>query len=93
MPKKKIQEIVRTAKRPAAPIKPAPSDPAAAESLAQFPAAFENKAGRYELIRIDGGQAYYSFTNHQERTVDAAMPVVTWRKMQERAVAAFKESA
>jgi hypothetical protein len=63
------------------------------DDLSQFPAFFENKAGRYELIRVDGGQAYYSFTNRQHKTVDATMSVVTWRKMQERAEAALKESA
>src|SRR5579862_8247555 len=96
MPKKKSTEIVRPLKSPSAPIKPAvliakeaPKTPG--ENLSQFPAGFENKAGRYELIRIDGDQAYYSFTNHQEKTVDAAMPVITWRKMQERAGAAYKE--
>jgi hypothetical protein len=61
--------------------------------LSQFPPGFENKAGRYELIRVDKGQAYYSFTNHQKKTVDATMSIVTWRKMQERASAALKESA
>jgi hypothetical protein len=75
MPKKKTEAKASAKKR----------DLVVADNLAQFPAGFENKAGRYELIRIDGGQAYYSFTNHQEKTVDAAMPVITWRKMQERA--------
>jgi hypothetical protein len=65
----------------------------AVADISQFPAAFENKAGHYELIRVDDGQAYYSFTNHQQKTVDAAMPVLTWRKMLERALAALKESA
>jgi hypothetical protein len=68
-------------------------DKAAAENRSTFPATFENKAGRYELIRIDGDQAYYSFTNQYKKTVDATMPVITWRKMQERALAAFKETA
>jgi hypothetical protein len=69
--------------------KPTAEQPKSTEvvDISQFPAAFENKAGRYELIRIDSGQAYYSFTNHQDKTVDAAMPVLTWRKMQERAKA------
>jgi hypothetical protein len=65
----------------------------AMEDLSQFPAFFENKAGRYELNRVEDGQAFYSFTNHQQRTVDATLSVVTWRKMQERAEAALKESA
>jgi hypothetical protein len=87
MPKKKIQVVASN------PVKKAP--PAVnlvSEDLSQFPAAFENKAGRYELIRVDAGQAYYSFTNHLAKTVDATMPVLTWRKMQERA-ALLKESA
>jgi hypothetical protein len=69
------------------------SEAVVVEDLSQFPPAFENKAGRYELIRVDGGQAYYSFTNRQEKTVDATMSVITWRKMQERALAALKETA
>ncbi|HEY3838494.1 MAG TPA: hypothetical protein VGL72_18065 [Bryobacteraceae bacterium] len=109
MPKKKIEEIVRKSKgtkpgyrtrvaaRPAAAAgakKPAASPKSVtAADLSQFPTAFENKAGRYELIRVDGEQAYYSFTNHLDKTVDAAMPVLMWKKMQERAVAAFKETA
>jgi hypothetical protein len=107
MPKKKIAQIDRqlngkttSKKRPARPsagIQPlaivAATPPAVAADLSQFPPGFENKAGRYELIRVDGGQAYYSFTNHQEKTVDATMSVVTWRKMQERAEAALKETA
>ena len=65
----------------------------AGEDLSQLPASFENKAGRYELVRIEDGQACYTFTNRQNKTVDATMPIVTWRKMQERAGAALKESA
>jgi hypothetical protein len=96
-----------SARRPATKVKPIPIETTASAAkdrpdgytgapdadLSQFPSAFENKAGHYELIRVDGGQAYYSFTNRQEKTVDAAMPVITWRKMQERALAAFKETA
>lgn len=106
MPKKNTLEKVRTLTKPAVPNKPAietkasrkssppqHKDATATESPSQFPAGFENKAGRYELIRIDGGQAYYSFTNRQEKTVDAAMPIFTWRKMQKRAEAEFKETA
>ena len=93
MPKTKIAKLVRTVKSPATTgsrIKPKSIDvkPPAAEP--PLPAAFENKAGRYELIRIDNGQAYYSFTNRYQKTVDATMPVIMWRKMQERA---FKETA
>jgi hypothetical protein len=107
MPKKKAREIVRplianpsrktdARTRPipietAAPLKETPR-PALVVDLSQFPVAFENKAGHYELIRVDGGQAYYSFTNHHEKTVDATMSVITWRKMQERALA-LKETA
>ncbi len=85
MPKKKPSN-----KRPE---KVVPIPKSGTTDLSQFSPGFENKAGRYELIRVDGGQAYYSFTNHQEKTVDATMSVVTWRKMQERADAALKESA
>ena len=65
---------------------------ASAQSIYTIPAAFENKAGRYELIRVEDGQAYYTFTNRQAKSVDATMPVITWRKMQERA-AAYEETA
>ncbi len=47
--------------------------------------AFENRAGRYELIRVEAGQAYYSFTNRQGKTIDAVMPVIMWQRMQDRA--------
>jgi hypothetical protein len=104
MPKKKTAKMVRKLKAPKRPaIAPvmnrsaAPTlvsrDTAAAADLSPFPATFENKAGRYELIRIDGDQAYYSFVNLQNKTVDATMSVITWRKMQERALAALKETA
>ena len=46
--------------------------------------AFANKAGQYELVRIEGNMAYYHFTNHQGHRTDAAMPVLTWRRLQER---------
>lgn len=45
---------------------------------------FENKAGRYELVRIEGNMAYYNFTNHHGHTTDAVMPVRTWCRLQER---------
>jgi hypothetical protein len=99
MPKKKIQEIAKVTgrkapkKSAAPPAGPSPLTPLVNEDLSQFHTAFENKAGRYELIRVNSGQAYYSFTNHQAKTVDATMSVVTWRKMQERADAALKETA
>ena len=43
---------------------------------------FENKVGRYELVRVDGNQAYYSFTNLHGKTVDAIMSATMWRRMQ-----------
>jgi hypothetical protein len=54
-------------------------------NLARGSVSFENKAGRYELIRIDNAQAYYSFTNRAGKTVDAIMPALQWQRMQERA--------
>ena len=95
MPKKKTTAIAPRAKlipiESAAPITSSRKDPehsdAVVDDLSQFPSVFENKAGRYELIRIDGGQAYYSFTNRFDKTVDATMSVIMWRKMQERASA------
>ena len=95
MPKKKIAADVRAAKASKQPPGKARTIPieSGKSPVSPFPASFENKAGRYELIRIDGDQAYYSFTNLANKTVDAAMPVVTWRKMCERAAAALKETA
>ena len=109
MPKKKIEEIDRKLKRAkpakrAAVVRRPSADSAAKKSagcpkttlapdISQFPTTFENKAGRYELIRVDGDQAYYSFTNLQNKTVDATMPVLMWKKMQERAMHPYKESA
>lgn len=96
MPKKKTVENVRPMKKPAAPKNEKNSsdtlnDAALAEKLSQFPPVFENKAGRYELVRTEAGQAYYSFTNRQNKTVDATMSLVTWLKMLERAT--YKETA
>ena len=51
-----------------------------------LPPAFENKAGRYELARIDGNMAHYHFTNHQGHKTEAVMPVSTWMRLQERTV-------
>ncbi len=103
MPKNKSQAIDspakngKRAKKPSAVLhKPVLVETKVASEpydLSQFPPSFENKAGRYELIRVEDGQAFYSFTNHLHKTVDATMSVVTWRKMQERAEAALKESA
>ncbi len=47
--------------------------------------AFENRAGRYELIRIEADQVYYSFTNRHGKTVDAVMPLIMWQRIQDRA--------
>ena len=51
------------------------------------PPMFENKAGRYQLVRIDGNMAHYQFTNHQGHTTGAVMPVSTWMRLQEKTVA------
>jgi hypothetical protein len=59
-----------------------PADGNIAEEHSQIAAAFDNKAGRYELIRVEDGQAHYSFTNRQGKTVDATMPLIMWRRMQ-----------
>jgi hypothetical protein len=59
---------------------------AAAAVPASVPPAFENKAGRYELLRIDGTMAHYHFTNHQGNKTDAVMPVSTWMRLQEKTV-------
>jgi hypothetical protein len=45
---------------------------------------FDNKAGHYELIRVEGNTAHYTFTNHQGHQTDATMAVMTWRRLQER---------
>jgi hypothetical protein len=46
---------------------------------------FENKAGRYELIRVDNGRVLYSFTNQQGKTVDSIMPLIMWQRVAARA--------
>ena len=51
----------------------------------ELPAAFENKAGKYELIRIDGEEVYYEFTNRHGVTASRVMPAVTWRILGSRA--------
>jgi len=51
------------------------------------PPAFENKAGRYQLVRLDGKMAHYQFTNHQGHKTDAVMPVATWMRLQEKTIA------
>jgi len=45
---------------------------------------FENKAGRYELVRVEGELARYTFTNHYGRQTEAVMPTATWRRLQQR---------
>jgi hypothetical protein len=62
-----------------------PQENAAAEHP-PLATTFENRAGRYELVRVAHGQAYYSFTNRHGRIVDEVMPVMVWRRLQERAV-------
>ncbi|MBZ5575115.1 MAG: hypothetical protein LAP40_00985 [Acidobacteriia bacterium] len=46
--------------------------------------AFENKAGRYQLARVEAEMVYYTFTNHHGQQTQAVMPLVTWRRLQER---------
>ena len=89
MPKKNTPAIVRKMKTPTPPTSKFTNKPLPKGIVT----AFENKAGRYELTRIDGDQAHYSFTNLQKKTVDATMPLLMWNKMQERAAAALKETA
>lgn len=50
--------------------------------------AFENKAGRYQLVRLEGAMVHYTFTNHHGQQADAVMPVVTWCRLHERSQAA-----
>ena len=45
---------------------------------------FENKAGRYVMVRLEDNTVHYTFTNHQGHQAEAAMPVITWRRLQER---------
>ena len=99
MPKKKIAEVVpkQNSKSRVRVIPPVASKARTAEDAAQIGPplipAFENKVGHYDLIRVDGEQAYYSFTNRDGRTTDAVMSVTMWRRMQSRAEATFKETA
>jgi|SRR5579871_631158 len=46
--------------------------------------SFDNKAGHYELIRVEGNTVFYTFTNLQGQQNDATMAVFTWRRLQER---------
>ena len=96
MPKKKTAEIVRRldGKVPVRPMPPAvTAAPTPKKPVVPLVAGFENKVGRYELTRVDGDQAYYSFTNRQGRTADAIMSVTMWQRMQARADATFQETA
>jgi len=61
--------------------------PRSRDRLVALAQAFENKAGHYELTRVDGETAYYSFTNRNGHRADATMTVVCWRRLQERAQA------
>ena len=54
------------------------------ECLLAVAQTFDNKAGHYELIRVEGNTAHYTFTNHQGHRTDATMAVPTWRRLQER---------
>jgi hypothetical protein len=54
------------------------------ERLAAVAQTFDNKAGHYELVRIEGNTAFYTFTNHQGHRTDATMAVMTWCRLQER---------
>jgi len=95
MPKKKTVEIVRRpdGKAPVRQITPAVTAPSTPkEPAVPLAPGFENKVGRYELTRVDGEQAYYSFTNRQGRTADAIMSVTMWRHMQARADATYQET-
>ncbi len=56
--------------------------PHAPERLVAVAQSFENKAGRYELIRIEGDRLRYAFTNHQGHRIEADMAVAAWRRMQ-----------
>jgi hypothetical protein len=105
MPKKKTAEIVRRldgrapvrqmppAAAPASMPKKRLPDGSAPQKVVALVAGFENKVGRYELTRVDGDQAYYSFTNRLGRTADAIMSVTMWRRMQARADATYQETA
>ena len=55
-----------------------------AERLLAVAQAFDNKAGHYELIRVEGATALYAFTNHQGQRTEASMAVTAWRRMHER---------
>jgi tetratricopeptide (TPR) repeat protein len=58
--------------------------PRMADRLVAVAQTFDNKAGHYELIRIEGNTAYYAFTNHQGHRTEATMALMTWRRLQER---------
>jgi hypothetical protein len=96
MPNKKIAEMIQTRKQaaPAIPLKTIPL-PDSSSVIPESPlvAMFENKAGHYELTRVENNQAYYSFTNLHGRTVDAIMSATMWRRMQGRADAGLQETA
>jgi hypothetical protein len=47
----------------------------------QLLSEFANHAGQYQLVRVDGDQARYIFTNRQGLAQESAMPVATWRRL------------
>ncbi len=47
----------------------------------QITKVFENDAGHYELIRVNGDRAHYRFTNRHGKTSEADMPLTTWRRV------------
>ena len=54
------------------------------ERLLAVAQTFDNKAGHYELLRVEGNTAFYTFTNHQGHRTDATMTIMTWRRLQDR---------
>ncbi|HEY2015060.1 MAG TPA: hypothetical protein VGH38_16240 [Bryobacteraceae bacterium] len=42
---------------------------------------FENAAGHYELVRVEGNGARYNFTNREGKIRESVMPLTTWRRV------------
>jgi len=59
------------------------------DRVAAVAQAFENKAGRYELLRIEGNRAHYAFTNHQGHRTEAELALTAWQRMHAAAQAAL----
>lgn len=59
--------------------------PRSQERLVALAQTFENKAGHYQLMRVEGETAHYTFTNHQGHCAEATMTITCWRRLQERA--------